>query len=63
MIHQVKSCIRTIYSCISDFHTQHYFDELCYRINNSHYKDTMFYKLINRMVKTEKIKIADLVSS
>lgn len=63
MIHQVKSWIRTIYSWVSDFHIQRYYDEFCYRINRSQSKDTRFNNLIQRMVKAKKIKMTDLVSS
>lgn len=42
MIHQVKSWIRTIYSWVSDFNIQRYFDEFCCRINRSQNKDTRF---------------------
>lgn len=63
MIHQVKSWIRTIYSWVSDFHIQRYYDEFCYRINRSQSKDTRFNNLIKRMVKADKIKMTDLVSN
>lgn len=63
MIHQVKSWIRTIYSWVSDFHIQRYYDEFCYRINRSQSKDTRFNNLIKRMIKAQKVKMTDLVSS
>ena len=61
MIHQVKSWIRTIYSWVSHFHIQRYYDEFCYRINRSQSKNTRFNNLINRMVKAEKIDLKKLV--
>ncbi len=63
MIHQVKSWIRTIYSWVSDFHIQRYYDEFCYRINRSQTKDTRFNNLIKRMVKADKIDVQKLVCS
>ena len=61
MIHQVKSWIRTIYSWVSDFHIQRYYDEFCYRINRSQNKNTRFNNIIVRMTKAKKIKMSDLV--
>ncbi len=63
MIHQVKSWIRTIYSWVSDFNIQRYFDEFCYRINRSQNKDTRFNNLLKRMVKADKVKMTDLICS
>ena len=63
MIHQVKSWIRTIYSWVSDFHIQRYYDEFCYRINRSQTKDTRFNNLIKRMVSADKIDSQKLVCS
>lgn len=56
MIHQIKSWIRTIPSHISKKHIQAYFDEFCYRINRSIFKETIFHKTIQRMVKESPIK-------
>jgi hypothetical protein len=61
MIHQVKSWIRTTYSWVSEFNINRYYDEFCFRINRSQNKKTIFDKLINRMVKHEKIALDDLI--
>ena len=62
-IHQAKSWIRTIYSWISDFHIQRYYDEFCYRINRSQTKDTRFDNLMKTMIRTDKIDSHKLVCS
>lgn len=55
MTHQVKSWISTIYSWVSDFHIQKYYDEFCYRINRSQTKGTRFNNLIKTIVSADKI--------
>lgn len=50
IIHQVKSWIRTTFAHVSKGHIQRYFDEYCFRINRSIYKETIFHKLIERVV-------------
>ena len=45
-IHQVKSWIRTTYSWVSKDHIDRYFNELCYRLNRSQSKNTIFNNLI-----------------
>ncbi|QTE22850.1 IS1595 family transposase [Polaribacter cellanae] len=55
MIHQVKSWIRTTYSCVSDFNINRYLDEFCYRLNRSQSKINIFDNLIQRMVKSDKM--------
>ena len=55
MIHQVKSWIRTTYSWVSDFNSNRYFNEFCYRINRSQSKATIFNNLITKMVNKEKV--------
>jgi transposase-like protein len=55
MIHQVKSWNRTTYSWVSENNINIYFEEFCYRINSSQSKDTIFDKLIKRMVKADNI--------
>ncbi|SOS55889.1 transposase (fragment) [Tenacibaculum finnmarkense] len=61
MIHQVKSWIRTIFSWVSDFNINRYFNEFCYRINRSQSKETIFDNLINRMVKADIIYQAKII--
>lgn len=53
-IHQVKSWISTTYSWVSEFIINRYFDELCFRINRSLSKATIFNNLITKMVENEK---------
>ncbi len=50
IIHQVKSWIRTTFAHVDKGHIQKYFDEYCFRINRSIYKQTIFHKLIERVV-------------
>jgi hypothetical protein len=61
MIHQIKSWIRTIYSWVSDFNVNRYYNEFCYRINRSQNKDTIFNNLVTRMVKADKIYQCKLI--
>ncbi|MEI6866450.1 MAG: IS1595 family transposase, partial [Flavicella sp.] len=35
---------------VSKWHIQAYFDEFCFRINRSQYKESIFHKTILRMV-------------
>jgi hypothetical protein len=63
MIHQVKSWIRTTYSWVSDDNLNRYFNEFCFRINRSQSKDTIFNNLITKMVNSDKIHQAKLISS
>lgn len=55
MIHQIKSLIKTMYSWVSDFNINRYFNEFCFRINRSQSKASIFNNLITKMVK--KIKV------
>jgi len=50
IIHQVKSWIRTTFAHVHKGHIQKYFDEYCFRINRSIYKQTIFHKLMTRVV-------------
>ena len=63
MIHQIKSWIRTTYSWVSDFNTNRYFNEFCFRINRSQSKDTIFNNLIKRMVITDKIYQSKIIGN
>ena len=49
----LKSWIRGIFHWINPGHLQKYLDEYCYRFNRSIFKETIFDKLIVRMVKHE----------
>ena len=50
IIHQVKSWIRSVYSWVDEGHMEKYLDEFSFRLNRSIYKQTIFHKLIERMV-------------
>lgn len=63
MIHQVKSWIRTIYSWVSDFNLNRYFNEFCFRINRSQSKKSIFDNLITKMVNRDNIEYSKLISS
>jgi hypothetical protein len=63
MIHQVKSWIRTTYSWVSEFNINRYLDEFCYRLNRSRSKVNIFNKLIERMVKSDKIYQTKIICS
>lgn len=55
VIHQLKSWIRTVPSHVSKKHIQGYFDEFCFRINRSIFKETIFHKTLQRMVNENPI--------
>jgi len=63
MIHQVKSWIRTTYSCVSDTNLNRYFNEFCFRINRSQSKNTIFNNLMTKMVLGQKIFQKELISN
>jgi len=52
---QVKSWLRAIPTHISKWHIQAYFDEFCFRINRSQFKESIFHKTISRMVESKPI--------
>ena len=51
VIHQVKSWIKGIYSWVSEFNIDRYLAEYSFRINRSQNKDTIFNKLMKRVVE------------
>ena len=55
VIHQVKSWLRSVYSWVHEDHIEKYLAEYSFRINRSIYKQTIFHKLIERMIKTKPI--------
>ena len=55
VIHQVKSWIRGIYSWGSEFNIDLYLAEYSFRINRLQNKDTIFNKLMKRMLEIEPI--------
>ena len=50
IIQQIKSWIRAIPTHVSKEHVQAYYDEFCFRINRSIFKQSIFHKTIKRMV-------------
>ena len=63
IIHQVKSWIRGIYSWVSEFNIDRYLAEYSFRINRSQNKDTIFNKLMKRIVERSPISQSQLVCS
>jgi transposase-like protein len=61
MIHQVKSWLRTTYSWVSEKNIERYYNEFCYRINRSQYKESIFNNLIRRMVVADNITHEQLI--
>ena len=55
MKHRIKSWVRIIYSCMSDFYLDRYLNEFCFRTNCSQGKATIFHNVITNMVKKGKI--------
>tara|TARA_B110000008_G_C16831292_1_gene508661 strand:+ start:51 stop:953 length:903 start_codon:yes stop_codon:yes gene_type:complete len=55
VIMQLKSWIRAIPTHVSKWHIQSYFDEFCFRINRSQFKESIFHKAIERMVNTKPV--------
>ncbi len=50
VIHQVKSWLRSVFSWVHKGHIEKYLAEYSFRINRSIYKQTIFHKLIERMI-------------
>ena len=63
VIHQVKSWIRGIYSWVSEFNIDRYLAEYSFRINRSQSKDTIFNKLMKRIVERSPVSQSQLVCS
>lgn len=55
IIHQLKSWLRSVYSWIDEKHIEKYLDEFSFRINRSIYKDTIFHKLMERIIQHHSI--------
>lgn len=51
IIMQIKSWLRAIPTHVSKWHIQAYFDEFCFRINRSQFKQNIFHKTIERMTE------------
>ena len=63
VIHQVKSWIRGIYSWVSEFNIDLYLAEYSFRINRLQNKDTIFNKLMKRIVEGSPVSQSQLVCS
>ena len=63
IIHQVKSWIRGIYSWLSEFNIDRYLAEYSFRINRSQSKETIFNKLMKRVVERSPVSQSQLVCS
>ena len=63
VIHQVKSWIRGIYSWVSEFNIDRYLAEYSFRINRLQNKDTIFNKLMKRIVEGSPVSQSQLVCS
>ena len=63
VIHQVKYWIRGIYSWVSEFNIDLYLAEYSFRINRLQNKDTIFNKLMKRIVEGSPVSQSQLVCS
>ncbi|MEA3317838.1 MAG: IS1595 family transposase, partial [Bacteroidota bacterium] len=63
IIHQVKSWLRSTYSWVHKDHIEKYLAEYSFRINRSIYKQTIFHKLIERMVFANLFSYQDIIVS
>ena len=63
VIHQVKYWIRGIYSWFSEFNIDRYLAEYSFRINRSQSKETIFNKLMKRIVERSPVSQSQLVCS
>ena len=61
VIHQVKSWIRGIYSWVSEFNIDRYLAEYSFRINRSQSKETIFNKLMKRVVERSPVFQSQLI--
>ena len=50
IIHQVKAWLRSVFSWVHQEHIEKYLAEYSFRINRSIYKETIFHKLVERMI-------------
>lgn len=57
---QSRSWLRAIPTHVSKWHVQSYFDEFCFRIHLSQFKQSVFHKTIERMVIAQPIYHQDI---
>lgn len=55
VIMQLKPWLRAIPTHVTKWHIQAYFDEFCFRINRSQFKQSIFHKAIERMVRNKPV--------
>ena len=63
IIHQVKSWLRSTYSWMHKGHIESYLAEYSFRINRSIFKETIFHKLIERMINAKPYSYQDIIIS
>ncbi len=61
IIHQIKSWLRTIHSWVHPEHIDSYLDEFVFRINRSIYKNTIFNKVMERVVNSKHLTYNDII--
>lgn len=63
IIHQVKSWLRSTYSWVHKDHIDKYLWEYCFRINRSIHKETIFHRLIEKMVLAKPSSYQEIIIS
>lgn len=61
VIHQIKSWLRTIYSWIHPEQVEHYLNEFSFRINRSQFKQTIFHKIMERVINGKHISYREII--
>ena len=61
IISYIKSWIRTTYSWTHKLHIDKYLDEYSFRINRSIFKNSIFHKLIERMMVADTVEYKDII--
>ena len=61
VIHLIKSWIRTIYSWVHPEHIDDYLSEFSFRINRSIFKESIFHKIIERVVIGKHISYKEII--
>lgn len=60
IVYQVKSWLRTTFSWVHEQHLERYLNEFSFRINRSIFKETIFHKLIERMISGKHIGYVEI---
>lgn len=61
IIHQIKSWLRTIYSWVHPEHVNSYLDEFSFRLNRSIYKESIFHKMMERVVLNKHMNYKSII--